>query len=307
MESSNMAMDAPINLAIDKNAAKVDRAGLGGPLVEHHSQSGEHPMESGRVCRICLEEEEDFQSGNPFITPCKCTGSMKYIHLKCLREWTDSKKQFLDQGGIVSYYWENLACELCKAQLELVVRSPSDPDKAVFLLDLQRPIDSPYMILESDFESTAKAVHILDLGAKTTFSIGRRISNDISITDISVSRVHAEINFIPADEKLYLSDCDSKFGTFKQVPSKPLAIKRTSNLFCLPVQIEKKCFFFRVQPRFSTFERLCTNCFKSKARTRTDMLCHDYFIRQFTKFPQGTRTALMGEELQKLRQTVQKM
>ena len=72
-------------------------------------------QESGRVCRICLEDEEDFQSGNPFITPCKCMGSMKYIHLKCLREWTDSKKQFLEQDGIVSYYWENLNCELCKA------------------------------------------------------------------------------------------------------------------------------------------------------------------------------------------------
>lgn len=72
-------------------------------------------QESGRVCRICLEDEEDVQSGNPFITPCKCMGSMKYIHLKCLREWTDSKKQFLEQDGIVSYYWENLNCELCKA------------------------------------------------------------------------------------------------------------------------------------------------------------------------------------------------
>ena len=60
MESGNMGMDAPINLAIDKNAAKEDRAGLGGPLVEHHSSSEQHPMESGRVCRICLEEEEDF-------------------------------------------------------------------------------------------------------------------------------------------------------------------------------------------------------------------------------------------------------
>ena len=78
-------------------------------------------QESGRVCRICLEDEEDVQSGNPFITPCKCMGSMKYIHLKCLREWTDSKKQFLEQDGIVSYYWENLNCELCKAALNLLV------------------------------------------------------------------------------------------------------------------------------------------------------------------------------------------
>ena len=72
-------------------------------------------QESGRVCRICLEEEEELESGNPFITPCKCAGSMRHIHLKCLREWTDSKKQFVDAGGVCSYFWENLNCELCKA------------------------------------------------------------------------------------------------------------------------------------------------------------------------------------------------
>ena len=35
------------------------------------------------ICRICLEREipED-----PFISPCKCAGSMKYIHLSCLQK-----------------------------------------------------------------------------------------------------------------------------------------------------------------------------------------------------------------------------
>lgn len=66
---------------------------------------------------------------------------MKFIHLKCLREWTDSKKQHQETDGVQSYFWSNLSCELCKAKLNLVVRSPSDPGKAIFLLDLERPID----------------------------------------------------------------------------------------------------------------------------------------------------------------------
>jgi hypothetical protein len=41
------------------------------------------------TCRICLCDEkpgtEDNQ--NPMISPCKCTGTMRYIHLECLREW----------------------------------------------------------------------------------------------------------------------------------------------------------------------------------------------------------------------------
>lgn len=47
-------------------------------------------LESGKVCRICLEDSEEDE--NPLISPCKCDGSMKFIHLKCLREWLDSKR-----------------------------------------------------------------------------------------------------------------------------------------------------------------------------------------------------------------------
>ena len=118
-------------------------------------------LESGKICRICLDDEEDFASGNPFITPCKCMGSMKYIHLKCLREWTDSKKQSEITDGVQSHFWDNLNCELCKAGLDLVVRSATDPDKTLFLLELNRPANSPYMIIESDIECPSKVIHIL--------------------------------------------------------------------------------------------------------------------------------------------------
>lgn len=74
-------------------------------------------LESGKACRICLDdmEEED----NPFITPCKCAGSMRFIHLKCLREWLDSKRIAQKLQGVYSYYWEELSCELCKEPLSL--------------------------------------------------------------------------------------------------------------------------------------------------------------------------------------------
>lgn len=39
------------------------------------------------VCRICYEESE---IDNPLINPCLCTGSHKYIHVKCLERWRNS-------------------------------------------------------------------------------------------------------------------------------------------------------------------------------------------------------------------------
>jgi hypothetical protein len=40
-------------------------------------------------CRIC------FDSGSePLISPCKCTGSMKWVHKTCLQTWVNHKKDY---------------------------------------------------------------------------------------------------------------------------------------------------------------------------------------------------------------------
>lgn len=35
------------------------------------------------VCRICLSKMASL--ANPLVSPCKCSGTMKFLHLKCLR------------------------------------------------------------------------------------------------------------------------------------------------------------------------------------------------------------------------------
>ena len=96
------------------------------------------------------------------------------------------------------------------------------------------------MILESDIDCPSKAVHIINFGAKNVFTVGRRVNNDISISDISVSRRQA--SFVLEASKVYIMDLDSKFGSFCRI-SEPMKVYRDGSI--LPVQIEKKCFFFR--------------------------------------------------------------
>lgn len=42
------------------------------------------------LCRICFAENNT--SENPLISVCKCAGSLKYIHLECLRTWLSRKE-----------------------------------------------------------------------------------------------------------------------------------------------------------------------------------------------------------------------
>ena len=69
-------------------------------------------------CRICLQEG-DFNGENPLINPCNCTGSVKSVHLICLRKWLTSKiiiNHSFD-NSVTSYSYKPFECELCKEQI----------------------------------------------------------------------------------------------------------------------------------------------------------------------------------------------
>ena len=99
------------------------------------------------------------------------------------------------------------------------------------------------MVLESDIECLSKAIHVIVLSKKSSFNIGRRINNDITVSDISVSRKQATIRM--KENKIFLEDGDSKFGTFVKVRG----AYKISPYQKIPIQIEKKCFFFKVDDK----------------------------------------------------------
>ena len=68
----------------------------------------------GKVCRICLGEENE--GIDPLISPCKCKGTMSHIHLECLREWLNSKMSKKEGDNVKTYCWKALECELCKVR-----------------------------------------------------------------------------------------------------------------------------------------------------------------------------------------------
>ena len=58
-------------------------------------------MQQGPQCRFCLESKADVL--NPFISPCPCKGSVKYIHQLCLYRWV-----YMDHEDL------KLICSICK-------------------------------------------------------------------------------------------------------------------------------------------------------------------------------------------------
>lgn len=81
------------------------------------------------------------------ITPCKCKGTMKFIHIECLREWLNSKRSFKENAAVKTYCWKVLECELCK--LKFPDRICSENGKFIELISFDKSIDEDYLVLES--------------------------------------------------------------------------------------------------------------------------------------------------------------
>lgn len=45
--------------------------------------------DEGDMCRICQMGEDS--ASNPLIQPCRCTGSLQYVHQDCIKRWLCSK------------------------------------------------------------------------------------------------------------------------------------------------------------------------------------------------------------------------
>ena len=145
------------------------------------------------VCRICLCEDSD--TDNPLFAPCKCAGSMGFIHHQCLKSWFASKRIMKTTAIVTTYFWKNLECELCKTAYPYETRS-TDGKKMLNIIEYDTPVseygdDIFYIVLESISSNTSKVIHVVNMNNTVKLYIGRGHDAHVRVTDISVSRLHA--------------------------------------------------------------------------------------------------------------------
>jgi len=164
------------------------------------------------VCRICLQSVTE--DTNPMISICKCKGSNGLIHLYCLSSWLKHKltvREMTKKAGI-TYTVKAYNCEICKEPYPISIKYGAT---SYNLLTYPIPEGQNFVILESlnsiKENQYPLSVHILLFTDNEYYILGRGHDSDVRISDISVSRVHSKIYFM--DNKLYLEDCGSKFGT----------------------------------------------------------------------------------------------
>lgn len=164
-----------------------------------------------KMCRVCWMDgmEED----NPLVSPCSCTGSVKYIHFNCLQKWLLSKMTCKEGQNHQTLSWKQFECDLCKDPFSYCFKFG---EKLMNIVEMDKPQDesTPYIILESLSigKNSSRVVHLVKASdGHNKFTLGRGHESDLRINDISVSRLHAYLNY--SDDIWNLVDCRSKFGT----------------------------------------------------------------------------------------------
>ena len=198
------------------------------------------------ICRICYLEEDDQK--NPLIQPCICTGSMKYIHLSCLKQWisTHSCVRLNKTEECAVFLIKPVTCELCKTKFPDYIKHQN---KLYPLLDFNNEYES-YMTLESLTldKYKNKFIYVVSLEKIKKIKAGRGDECHILLSDISVSRIHCY--FIVENKNVYLVDNDSKFGTLTFIQNKKLKIVEGIPLF---IQVGRTFFEIMIKKKFRFF------------------------------------------------------
>ena len=92
------------------------------------------------MCRYCLD------SGNELVSPCKCTGGQKFVHLACLQKWQHST--LLSQSTHPRYQTNiDTVCNVCLS--EFTIKPPTRHEKFLGYTgeDLANMLDVGYLII----------------------------------------------------------------------------------------------------------------------------------------------------------------
>lgn len=163
---------------------------------------------SDTTCRICLLDGST--NDDPLIRPCKCKGSIEYVHLGCLRHWIKGRLNLADaQEG--SYFYRPLPCELCKSSYPASVTKGNEK---MPLVEVPKTAP-PYIVLENMIrdsqQHSSRGLHVFSLADSKQLKLGRGHDSNVRIADVSISRCHAIIRFNQG--QFLLEDNNSKFGT----------------------------------------------------------------------------------------------
>lgn len=209
------------------------------------------------LCRVCLSEDE---KDNPLINPCKCSGSVRFIHQECLKTWLFSNSTIKKSKNIVILTLKLVRCEICH---DVFPEKGIVNGKVVSFVGFDKCFDGVnlaeknYIILQNleyNKENSKSKVWLIAYmkDSRPFMLLGRVSGADVQVICSSVSRQQSIIKFY--NEGFYIEDLKSRNGTsvllksnIEFIPYHSLAIQ-SFYIFLIFSMRKTCCSFIYAQP-----------------------------------------------------------
>ena len=209
-----------------------------------------------KICRICFEDE----SISPLINPCQCKGDIKYIHLSCLQKWIKTKiiTRTINKDKCIIYSYEKIFCEICKSEIPDLIKKEDNkiyeiwnfnddiPFKNYIIFQINQKLNNNKNNNNNNNICDLNTIYIINLIKDKNISIGRSVYCDIIIKNLSISRIHCNLKLNSFDNKIYITDNNSKYGTvvllqsnFMEIYEEPLLLQFDKFIISLNVDKNK--------------------------------------------------------------------
>jgi len=177
----------------------------------HDSGLGDAP-----VCYMCFDEENVV--ANPLITPCKCLGDTRYVHVNCLRKWhtAEADNQICFLSSV------DATCSVCKSTFKSDFKLKDGRTMKLFKSSLEPPYVSLLVATKHEM-----AQRLFNTRFQLSFStilkpdgrngtrpllLGRSSGSDMVLDYRTVSARHASIRF--KNGEFVFTDAGSSNGSY---------------------------------------------------------------------------------------------
>ena len=180
-------------------------------IEDNNSESNEKP-----VCYMCFDDIDNEE--NPLITPCKCLGDTRYVHVECLRKWhtAEADNQICFLSSV------DATCSVCKSTFKSDFKLKNGKLVKLFKSSLEPPYVS--LLIATKHEMAQRLFNtrfqlsfstILKADRKNgsrPLLMGRSSGSDMVLDYRTVSARHASIRF--KNGEFIFSDAGSSNGSY---------------------------------------------------------------------------------------------
>lgn len=200
---------------------------------------GENP-----VCYMCFEEEDS--EDNPMITPCKCSGDTKFVHVDCLRKWhtAEADNQICFLSSV------DATCSVCKSTFKSDFKLKDGRQVKLFKSSLEPPYVSLLVATKHEMAqrlfntrfqlSFSTLIKPDGRNATRPLLLGRSSGSDMVLDYRTVSARHAAIRF--KNGEFVFTDAGSSNGSYLYLrrplelsPSQPVQFRLGRSMISMKV------------------------------------------------------------------------